>query len=251
MSLVLVACSSEVATTPTSLKSIDTATTVATTATTSSSNESTTTTEAIETTTTEAIETTTTDHVGEPDFGPRRGDILAVIGVAHDATLNLRALPGPNQDILDRIEPLYDGLFAQGEAGELPSGFWAKVDYEGTLGWVHMSFIAYLGATDDVTSVVVADLNGYPVTDTMEELGLLVAEVFVSIDPPSGIVMTVGPTVGDLGEVTFDIIGLGDDAVRGVRLHVFGDPVDGEFALRSVESTNLCGRGVTNNGLCV
>jgi hypothetical protein len=85
----------------------------------------------------------------------------------------------------------------------------------------------------------------------MEELGLLVAETFVSPEPSSEIVMTVGPTPGDFAEVTYDVIGLGDDAVTGVRLHVFGIPADGGFTLTSVESTDLCARGVTEEGPCV
>jgi hypothetical protein len=63
--------------------------------------------------------------------------------------------------------------------------------------------------------------------------------------------MTVEPAVGDLGEVTYDVIGLGDDAVFGFRLHVFGQPgAGGDFSLKSVERTILCGRGVSD-GLCV
>ena len=72
-------------------------------------------------------------------------------------------------------------------------------------------------------------------------------------DVESKIVLTVAPTVGDLGEVTYDVIGLADDALFGVRLHVFGQPTDsGEgFSLMSVEQTALCGRGTNEAGLCL
>jgi hypothetical protein len=63
--------------------------------------------------------------------------------------------------------------------------------------------------------------------------------------------MSVAPTVGDLGEVTYDVIGLGDDAVYGYRLHVFGEPVTDGFSLRTVERTYLCSRGVDADELCV
>ena len=67
---------------------------------------------------------------------------------------------------------------------------------------------------------------------------------------------------GDVGEVTYDVIGLADDSVAGVRLHVFGAPTDADlprsallqassFTLKTVETTALCGRGVTLDGLCV
>jgi hypothetical protein len=61
----------------------------------------------------------------------------------------------------------------------------------------------------------------------------------------------VAPSVGDLGEVTYDVIGLGDDAVRGLRLHVFGQPIDEGFSLKTVEMTALCGRGADDDGGCI
>jgi hypothetical protein len=53
--------------------------------------------------------------------------------------------------------------------------------------------------------------------------------------------------------VTYDVVGLGDDAVFGFRLHIFGEPTEnGEaFSLKSVEATSLCGRAVTADGVCV
>ncbi len=65
--------------------------------------------------------------------------------------------------------------------------------------------------------------------------------------------MSVGPTVGDLGEVTYDLGGLGDDSVWGWRLHVFGAPdEDGKgFSLKSVEGTIFCLRAVDEEGRCV
>jgi hypothetical protein len=87
----------------------------------------------------------------------------------------------------------------------------------------------------------------------MEQLGQIVAASQASTDDPeSRITLTVAPTVGDLGEVTFDVVGLADDSVLGVRLHVFGDPSGGAgFVLDTVELTVLCGRGGGGDGLCV
>lgn len=69
--------------------------------------------------------------------------------------------------------------------------------------------------------------------------------------PPSRIVQSVAPTVGDLGEVTYDIIGLGDDSIAWYRLHVFGTPGDGgeSFVLASIERTTFCARGLSR-GFC-
>lgn len=218
--------------------------------TTTTADPTTTTTTVPETTTT-VPETTTTEPAGDPiEFGPREGDELAVIGVAHDDVLNLREGPGADQEILAEIPNTHDGLIALGNTRDLGDSFWIEVDYEGTTGWVHLSFIGYLGVTDDMTATVRDELGDGPIAETMADIGLAVAETFASDEPASDIVMVVAPTVGDLGEVTYDVIGIGDDAVRGHRVHVFAQPADETFDLRSVEVTTLCGRGVTEDGLC-
>ncbi len=137
-----------------------------------------------------------------------------------------------------------------GNTRDVGESFWAQVDFEGTLGWVHMGFVGYEGATNDLTAFVVDRLGDRPTAETMIELGALVAEVFASDEPRSDVVKVVEESVGDIAEVTFDVIGLGDDAVRGLRLHLFAEPGDTEFILRTVEVTNLCGRGVASGGLC-
>ena len=129
------------------------------------------------------------------------------------------------------------------------SGDEIEVDYEGTEGWVNLRYVGYLGDTTDETSSVATTVSG---AETMLDLGFLVAETFASEEEPvSEIVLVVAPTVGDLGEVTYDVIGLGDDAVRGLRVHVFGDPIVEAFTLRMVEVTTLCGRGVDAERRCV
>ena len=65
--------------------------------------------------------------------------------------------------------------------------------------------------------------------------------------------MVDGPVPGDPGEVTVDVVGLGDDAQRGERLRIVvtGDAAGGSLAVRTVEATALCARGVSAEGLCV
>jgi hypothetical protein len=206
-------------------------------------------------TTTQGTTTTTTGTGGLPgepiDFGPAAGDVLAVIGVAHDDVLNLRSAPGADQEILAGIPPLHTGLIALGHTRELPRSFWIEVEYSGGTGWVNLSFVGYLGDTFDATSAIVDELGELPSAPTMLELGESVADVLGSKEPPSELVVTVAPRDGDPGEVTFDVIGLGDDVVRGLRAHVFGSPDNGGFVLDTVEVTSLCGRGVTDDGACI
>jgi hypothetical protein len=206
-------------------------------------------------TTTEATTTTSTGTGGLPgepiDFGPAAGDVLAVIGVAHDDVLNLRSAPGADQEILAGIPPLHSGLIALGHTREMPRSFWIEVEYSGGTGWVNMSFVGYLGDTFDATSAIVDELGGLPSAATMLELGEIVARTLASDEPPSQLVVTVAPTDGDPGEATFDVIGLGDDAVRGLRAHVFGSQDSGGYVLDTVEVTSLCGRGASDDGACI
>jgi len=198
---------------------------------------------------------TTTSFPGDPiDIGPGPGDQLAVVGVQFDDVLNLRAAPGTNQTILKELPPTYIRLMAKGNARALPASIWFEVDADGTVGWVSSRFVAYLGATDDVTSRIVADLGGIPSAETMLDLADIVADSLESQgEPESRITVTVAPDVADLGEVTIDIIGFGDDALFGLRVVIFGQPdASGDsFSLMAAEATSLCGRGATADGLCV
>ena len=88
----------------------------------------------------------------------------------------------------------------------------------------------------------------------MGELGQVVGRRRASAaDPESKIVVVDGPRVGDLGEITVDVIDLADDAQGGERLKIFAEPgpPGARFTVRTVEATALCSRGVTNDGLCV
>jgi hypothetical protein len=245
MSVLAVACAGEGESgTTTTTSATSTSTTTTTVASTTTTSPATTTTTAPATTT-----TATGELPGDPiDFGPAAGDTLAVIGVAHDDVLNLRAAPGADQPIVAEIPNTYDSLTAAGETRELPGSFWIGVNYEGTPGWVNLRYIGYLGDTTDETSALIGPVPG---AETMLDLGFLVADFLASEEPPSDIVLVEAPTVGDLGEVTYDVIGLGDDAVRGLRVHVFGTPITEAFTLRTVEVTVICGRGVDAEGLCV
>ncbi|MEL7207163.1 MAG: SH3 domain-containing protein [Actinomycetota bacterium] len=179
------------------------------------------------------------------------GDVLGVMGVAADDVLNIRARPGTDHRIIARAAPTEDGLVATGRGRLLTRSIWYEVTIDGVTGWAHAGFLAFIGDTNDVTSAYLAD-HPRPSADTMAELGAQVAADFASDDPPSRIVQVVAPTVGDLGEVTYDVVGLGDDSVAGIRLHLFAVPGEyGQgFELTSIEATDLCARGSAGS-VCV
>ncbi len=229
---------------------------------TTGSDDTTTTTEAeLTTTTAESTTTTTADDdgtttttglAGEPwDGFASDGDVLSVFGVPDDDVLNLRAGPGTDTEILVELDPTADDLVATGQARQLSRSFWYEVTAGGRTGWVSVGFVAFEGPTDDATAEYLAD-NPRPAAETMVELGQIVAAGFASEDPPSEIVQSVAPTVGDLGEITVDVVGLGDDAGAGYRLHIFANPTEsGEgFELRTIERTSMCTRGVSGD-FCV
>lgn len=178
---------------------------------------------------------------------------LAVVGVAADDVLNVRSGPGVDFDVVAELAPTATDVVATGHNRSLgPAGFWSEVRSPGGDGWVNTAFVAQLGQVTDITSEV-ASTPDLPRAATMDALGRLVAATRASDEPPSEVVVVDGPSVGDLGEVTVDVIGVGDDAVRGERLAVFGTPEPGGagFTLKTVEATVLCARGVTPEGLCV
>ena len=258
LALLAAACGGAAAPTTTSTTVSGTVTTVAPTNSSTSSTASTVTTTGQVTTTSMAASTTTTTTTtttelpGEPTtFGPRAGARLAVMGVAFDDVLNVRAAPGANQTIVHELDPIANDIIALGHNRTLPQSIWYQVEVDGITGWVSGAFVGYPGPVDDATAEIVQILGGIPEAENMLELGRSIAEGITSVEPPTRITVTVAPTVGDLGEVVFDVVGLEDDAVAGFRLHIFGAPSDSGFYLDTVETLNFCSRGVDPDGFCV
>ncbi|HVH24326.1 MAG TPA: SH3 domain-containing protein [Pseudonocardia sp.] len=186
---------------------------------------------------------------GEPlDLYPYQGAGLAVVGVAAADTLSLRSGPGTEFDVLAELAPLTDGLRATGHNRSLPDGsWWVEVQAAGRTGWVNARFVAQPGRVTDVTAEL-----GRPVrAASMIELATaVVAARGPAGDRPEATVVD-GPRAGDLYEVVVDVLGLADDAQTGERLHLFAVHDGADYALRTVEATVLCVRGVSPDGACV
>lgn len=218
------------------------------------------------------------DLPGEPlEYGPNAGAALFVVGVPYGDILNVRHLPAG--DIVATLDPVNlaggrspfvivrdaDGntlaepdlsaaVTATGLARQLPTTVWYQHQAAGVTGWSSAAYLAQLGATDDVTSQVLAALGETVTDNTMAGLARRVADVMTSEEPPSRVAVSSAPVTGDLGEITVDVLGLPDDAVRGFRLHIFAhqDSDSDPFTLRTVERTTICDsrRGVSEDGLC-
>lgn len=214
-----------------------------------------TTTSVDETTTSSTSSTTPRELPGEAvDIFPYEDAELGVIGVEADDVLNVRAGPGVDFDVVAELDPLADGIVATGHNRSVDDGFWAEVTVDGETGWANVMFLSHLGRVEDITAEIAPDTDDRPRGDTMAHLGRLIAEQRTSDQSPqTDIVVVDGPSVdGDLGEITIDLVGFGDDALGGERLHIFGQEGEGgeSFVLRTVERTLLCIRAVTDDGLC-
>lgn len=215
-------------------------------------SSSTTTTGGTSTTTTGGTSTTPPDEAlpGEPFARyPYEDAVLGVVGVAAEDTLKVRSGPGVEFDAILELDPLTRDLTATGRNRSLEdTSTWSEIRIGDDTGWANSAFLSHLGEVTDITEEV-----GPARAETMLELGQIVAASRASDEPPSTVVVVDGPSVGDLGEITVDVVGFGDDAVAGERLQVFAqpDPNGESFSLRTVEATLLCTRGVTEDGVCI
>ena len=224
---------------------------------------------------------------GEPyEFGPSAGAGLAVVGVAHDSALNVRDVP--NGEVIARLDNVMDGvrdpavyvrepdsddiittvdlqrgIVATGNTRKLSTTIWHELRVGDLLGWASGTYLAPLGADRDAGAEVVEALGGTPTADTLSDLGLQVSGVFASSgEVQSRTTISSRPGVFEaLGDITLDVLGLPDDAVRGYRINITADAGAedwtqddvGPFTLRSVTVTPICDshRGVSEAGLCL
>ena len=151
------------------------------------------------------------------------------------------------------LAPTADDAVATGRARLLPSSIWYEVTVGSVTGWARSSYLGFIAATDDATAEFLRS-SAPPRAETMRDLGELVAKGFAPADPEPGlrIVQSTPASVGDLGEISYDVIGIADDSTAGYRLHLFATPDGGGegFVLRSIERTTFCWRGTTGE-LCV
>ncbi|MDH3302488.1 MAG: hypothetical protein OES24_18460 [Acidimicrobiia bacterium] len=104
-----------------------------------------------------------------------------------------------------------------------------------------------LSATFDITNEIIDAEGGTPTGATIEEIGAIGVDARSRFaDPKPSSIVVDGPTTGDRNEITYDLVGFGDDSVLGERLRLFIGPTDGgadPLELQRVEVTYLCARG--------
>ena len=203
-------------------------------------------------TTTAGQQVVTATTAAEPDEEAEQRLVLAVVGIGYDSTLNVREEPGGQ--IVARLDSAATGIVPTGTRQEVSGVLWHEVHAAGVVGWVSGDYVTPLGATVDATTEIVARLGQTPSAANLAALGRTVAGAVASeSDPESRVRISGEPTVGELSEVTMDVVGQPDDSIRGFRLRVFATRnSDGTFTLRNVEGTVMCyiDRGVSAQGLC-
>lgn len=206
------------------------------------------------------------DVPGEPlDFGPAKGTKLIVVGVMYDDTLNFRVDPSPKATIVSTAAPLASAdIVAAGEAWSAPGGVWWKVSIGGNDAWANQKFLGMEGNVINELDAVEADLGTLEFGD-LREAALTVANSRASdSDPTSRVQFAEEPLAFDTatGSVVVDVLDLGDDSVKGERLRIWVENIYDESSgdegaqdligveVISVEATSICGRGVSDEGLC-
>jgi hypothetical protein len=201
---------------------------------------------------------------GVPFEWPYTDGEVGVVGVEADDVLNVRAQPGVQSEIIDRLDPQRRGFSYTGRARRVGSSIWAEIDVDGELGWVNTRFARLIAGTDDVTSQLGG--AGSATAPTLPELAADVIDAYglaegyqitwgpdldptVPAEQQRRVVISDGPREGDLGEITVDVIDLFDDSVAAERLAIFANPDAGGYSLRTVERTLFCWRGGTD--ICV
>jgi hypothetical protein len=188
---------------------------------------------------------------GRQEIYPYQGAKLGGAGVAAGDTLKVRSTPGADGDVVFELRPTANAI-ATGHNRSLPDGgFWSEITVDSRTGWANSRYLLQPGQVNDITVELYPTPARRPAASTLTELGRIVARHRAGDDPEAQIVIVDGPTEGDLGEVTVDVIGLGDDSVGGQRLHVFAERSSGRFTVRTVEATIFCRRGITDDRVCV
>jgi hypothetical protein len=191
------------------------------------------------------------------DIGPPAESVLDVVGVRYDDVLNLRERPDPSSPIVDTAAPASTTpkIVSTGEGRLLSRSAWWRVTVGGDEAWANLRFLGMLGATDDAFDELAASIPSTS-APTVEEIIDDIAETRASGPEPTVELVTPIEGLDATGaQVTIDVLGIGDDAVKGERyLLTFGltfddpDATDREvvaYELVGALGTVICGRGVT------
>lgn len=183
----------------------------------------------------------------------------AEVGVAgllpEDVPLEIHAEPTPETEIIAELEPTDAVVLGGHERSHVASeneGSWVEIQLADGYGWVHQDNLYYFGQNADATDDYSDHIDPAP---SSEDIAESVGEHAIAEWDPDGAVgdWRLVTTPEDQGEDFYrvDVVGMMDDAQAGYRLFVHVEETDAGQELVQVESTLLCSRGVSEDGLCL
>lgn len=131
---------------------------------------------------------------------------------------------------------------------------WTEVELADGYGWVEGG-LAYFAATEDITEDYAGEV---PAAQDAQAVAEDVAERYSEpwredgTTPDAGQIAVI-TTPEDFGEEFYrvDVTGMPDDAGAGARLFVTVEETADGYELTHLERTQLCQRGVSDDGLCL
>ncbi len=212
-------------------------------------------------------QTATVTELCEDPLGPvpARGTALDVVGVEGSDVLNFRLRPDPSSRVLATAAPALEGfpqkpIVATGVGQMFGTSLWWQVTIDGQTAWANQAFLGMLGVTSDIFTQLEATMPSLE-AETIQALADAVAQArsgapeateavvleLIGVDAPSSL-------------ATIDVIGIGDDAAKGERIFLdlfnIRDIDATEFVIlgyriTGATATDICGRGITADDLCV
>lgn len=176
---------------------------------------------------------------------------VGVAGIASDdAPLEVRAEPYSEAEVVAELDSLDAVLLGGRERSHTETedeGIWTEVELADGYGWVP-GHLYYFGSNEDVTEEQ-AELGSF---DTPYDAAEAVFEMATESGDDNGRNWTLISSPEDFGEEFYraDVMGFMDDSVAGYRYFVYVEEVDGGYEVEQVETTLLCLRGVSDDGLC-
>lgn len=176
-----------------------------------------------------------------------------VIRVSHEDSLNVRGLPGVEEDPIATLPP--DGAVElAGRERLMGSNPWAEVVLDDGVGWVNTYYLGFLGDQEDVTEDF-SDLG--PTVDPRAAVDMVAARAAAAARDGTRYAywdLTGAPEESerdaDEQRWTLDLTTPGDEAILGERLSVRLERQDGSYTVEQVERSEICARGVSD-GSCL
>lgn len=194
--------------------------------------------------------------------------VADIVMVDHDDLLHVRAVPGPEGEVVGELPADGHVVLAgreralgleDGEAWSPEESVWAEIRLDDGYGWVHTYYLGYLGYVDEDPAVV-DDVP--PATDPAQIAASVGTRVASSWERPEGGAAT--PALGEPGwsvvhaehdggraHYWVDVTGMADDSGRGSRYQLTLLDTGQGWEIDEAVAIAICRRGASDDsGYC-